>query len=325
MTDRRAFLRGAAVAIAFASSRALAQRNEKLPRLGVLTLGPSPVEAAFIQGLREAGLVDARTVLIDYRSADGDYTKLPNLAAEIVKQNPDVIASIVTAATIAVKSATPTIPIVMVGVSDPVVAGIVGNLAHPGGNITGTAVHLHDAVGKQVELIRQMLPKASRIGVLWNPANIVFQQQSLGEALIAASRLRVVAQPVGVRSREDLERALAAFASEPPDAVLALVDPVITENRAFIAETAIAKRLPVFTGFRTSTEAGILASYGPDLRVMARRAAGYVQKILKGAKPGDMAIELPTKFELVVNARTAEALGITIPAAVRARADEVIR
>ena len=174
--------------------------------------------------------------------------------------------------------------------------------------------------------MRQMLPRIARVAVLWNPANIVFQQQALGEALISTARMRIVAQPIGVRSREDLERAFAALGSERPDALLVLPDPLLSAHRARIAEMAIASRLPVFTTFQGhSTEAGILASYGPDLRVSAKRAAVYVQKILKGAKPSDLPIELPTKFELVINAKTAEAIGLTIPASVLARADEVIR
>jgi putative ABC transport system substrate-binding protein len=322
---RRAFVHSAALALAMSSLCAFAQRTAKLPRLGVLSLGPNPVETAFLQGLRDAGLVDGRTIVIEYRSAEGDYTKLPALATELVKLQPDVIASIVTQASIAAKGATTTIPIVIVSVSDPVVAGIVGNLARPGGNVTGTASQLQDAVGKQVELIRQVVPRVARIAVLWNPANVVFQQQTLGEALISTARARIVAQPVGVRSREELDRAFTALQSERPDAMLLLSDPVISANAAHIAETAIALRLPVFSAQRLLAEAGILASYGPDLRVMARRAAVYVQKILKGARPGDMPVELPTELELVVNAKTAEALGIVIPRAVLARANEVIR
>ena len=236
-----------------------------------------------------------------------------------------MIVSIVTQASIAAKEATATIPIVIVGVGDPVGAGIVGNLARPGTNVTGTALQSHDAVGKQIELMRQMLPRLSQVAVLWNPANMVFQQQALGEALISAARMRVVALPVGVRSREDLERALVALGSERPDAVLVLPDPLMTSNTARLVEMAIASRLPTFTTFPSLAEAGILASYGPDLRVSAKRAAIYVHKILKGAKPSDLPIELPTKFELVINAKTAEALGLTIPASVLARADQVIR
>jgi len=323
---RRQLLSGVtALVLAGLPLGARAQGVGALPRIGLLVGTANPVaESAFLQGMRDLGYVDGKSIVIERRS-DGDYTKLPALAAELAKLKPQVIVSIVTQASIAAKEATATIPIVIVAVGDPVGAGIVGNLARPGSNVTGTAVHSHDAVGKQIELMRQMLPRLSQVAVLWNPANIVFQQQALGEALLSAARMRVVAQPVGVRSREDLERALVALESDRPDAVLVLPDPLFTLNRARLVELVIANRMPTFTTFPALAEAGILASYGPDLRVSAKRAAIYVHKILKGAKPSDLPIELPTKFELVINAKTAEALGLTIPASVLARADQVIR
>lgn len=291
----------------------------------MLSAVTSPIDTAFLDGLRNAELVDGRTIVLDYRTVAGDYRKLPELANDLAGARPDVIASIVTQASIAAKAATSTIPIVMVAVSDPVTAGLVGNLARPGANVTGTAAQSHEAVGKQLELMRQIAPKVSRIVVLWNPTNTIFQQQSLGEALIAAARMRIVAQPIGVRSREDLEKTFATFASERPDALLLLPDPMFSNNRTRIAEMAIDHRVPAFSTFRTLTEAGILANYGPNFAVMAKRAVPYVQKILKGAKPADMPVELPTRLELVINAKTAAALDLTIPATVLSRADEVIR
>jgi len=323
MIDRRGFVRAGALAAAAWPVVAVAQK--RLPRMGLLAAQPSSVDAAFLQGLRDLGYVDGRTIAIERRSADGDYARLPSLAADLVSLKPDLIASIVTQASVAAKEATSTIPIVIVAVSDPVSAGLVGNLSRPGGNVTGTAVHLHDAVGKQVELIRQVVPSVSRIAVFWNPDNAVFQQQSLGEALISSARARIVAQPVGVRSGDELERAFAALGSERVDAALVLPDPLVSTHRTRIAELAMAHRLPVFAGYRLLTEAGIVASYGPDLRVMGKRASVYVQKILKGAKPADLPIELPTRLELVINAKTADAIGLAIPSAVLARADEVIR
>jgi ABC-type uncharacterized transport system substrate-binding protein len=324
MTDRRVFVCAGALAVAWPLA-AYAQKASPLPRIGVLIGAPSTVDAAFLAGLRELGYVDGRNVIIERRSADGDYAKLPTLAAELVGLKPNVIASVVTQASIAAKEATSTIPIVIVAVSDPVTAGLVGNLSRPGNNVTGTAVHLHDAVGKQVELMRQVVPRLARIAVIWNPDNAVFQQQSLGEALISAARARIVAQPFGVRSREDLERTFATLPSERVDAVLVLQDPVMSANRAQIAELVTKHRLPTFSGFRLLTEAGIVASYGPDLRVMGKRASVYVQRILKGAKPSDLPIELPTRLELVINARAADAIGLPIPPSVLARADDVIR
>jgi putative ABC transport system substrate-binding protein len=328
--DRRRFLAETALgglALAALPLAAPAQKPAALPRLGLLTpgQGSSAVEAAFVQGLRDAGYVDGRTIHIERRSADGDFGKLPALAAELVNARPAAIATIVTQASIAAKEATTAIPIVIVAVSDPVAAGLVGNLAHPGGNVTGTAAQLHAAVGKQIELMRQILPRVARIAVLWNPANAVFQQQSLGTALIAASQLRVVAQPVGLRNRDEIELAVSALAGERPDAMLVLQDPLLIANRARIVELALASRIPAFSGTRILTEAGALASYGPDLALIARRAGSYVRKILNGAQPGELAVELPTKLELVVNAKTADALGVALPNPVLARADEVIR
>jgi putative ABC transport system substrate-binding protein len=178
-------------------------------------------------------------------------------------------------------------------------------------------------VGKQLELVREVLPRAQRLWVLWNPANAVFVQQQLGEALIAASRLRMVANPVSARSMDDVERMFTAAASEPPDATLVLLDALTIANRKRIAELAIANRLPLFSSTRQLAEAGALAIYGPDLVEAGRRAAWYVQMILRGAKPGDLSIQQATKFDLVVNLKTAAAIGIDIPGSVIARADVI--
>ena len=325
--DRRRFVQGAGLAALGVALDASARRAGAVPRVGVLTASPKALPLlAFLQGLRDLGYVDGKSIHVDLRSADGDFAKLPALAADLVRAKPDVIASVVTQATLAARDATTTIPIVMVAVGDPVAAGIVGNLARPGGNLTGTAVLFHAAIAKQVELVRQLLPQAKRIDVLWNPANVVFQQQMLGEALIAASRHRLVANPVGVRTREELEQALAAGRAERADALLVLSDPLFsTALQARIAELAIAGRVPTIASWRVYAEAGLLASYGPDFDAMARRAAVYVQKILRGARPGDLPVEQPTKFELVFNAKTAQALGLAIPPSLLARADEVIR
>lgn len=218
-----------------------------------------------------------------------------------------------------------TVPIVMVSVGDPVAAGVVGNLARPGGNVTGTSAQSTAAIGKQIEIIREVLPRATRVAMLWNPANAIFQQQLLGEALTAAARLQMLARILEVRNRDELDRAFAEMRTERPDAVLVFIDPVITANVDRLVELSIAHRLPAFSGSRQLVQAGVLASYGSDLTVMAHRAAIYVQRILNGAKPGDLPIEQPTKFEMIVNLRTAGALGIEVPATLVARADEVIR
>jgi putative ABC transport system substrate-binding protein len=313
--DRRTF----GAALATLALDALAQR--KAPRIAILTPNAKlPSQAALMEGLRELGYTD-----VEIRSADGDFAKLPALAADVVRGKPDVIVSFLTQATLAAKDATTTIPIVMAAVSDPVGAGIVGNLARPGGNVTGTALGYQLMIAKQVEILRQILPKAKRMDVLWNPDNVVFAQQMVGEALIAASRHRLVANPVGARSREQVEQALAFGGGERPDALMVLPDPVFNVMPSRIAELALAARMPTISVGRSFAEAGLLASYGSDIRVMAKRAAVCVQKILRGAKPGELAIEQPTKFELVFNARTAESLGLVIPPALLARADEVLR
>jgi putative ABC transport system substrate-binding protein len=319
--DRRSFVYAGALAAAGAPLVARAQKARRVPRIGLLVPGAGAAEPGFLRGLQELGYVDGKNIVIERRSADNDFSRLPALAAELVRLQPDVIATVVTQASIAAKDATSTIPIVIVAVGDPVAAGLVGNLARPGGNITGTAGLSHAAIGKQVELVREVLPRAQRLWILWNPANAVFVQQQLGEALIAASRLRMVANPAGARSIEDIERTFTAAASERPDAMLMLPDALTIANGKRITELAIANRLPLFSSTRQLAEAGTLAIYGPDLVEAGRRAAWYVQMILRGAKPGDLSIQQATKFDLVVNLKTAAAIGIDIPGSVIARAD----
>ncbi len=325
MTDRRTFVQSAGLAILGISLGSSAQRTGTMPRIGFLTPGPNPREPAFWQGMRDLGYVDGKTIVVDRRSAEGDFARLPALAAEIVKNRPDVIVAIASAAAIAAKQATSTIPIVMVGSSDPVAAGLVGNLARPGGNVTGTSTQTIAAVGKLLELIPQLLPGATRAAALWDPVNAVSQQLRMGETLIAAARLHLLVRIIEVQTPEDLDRAFATLRSTRPDAVLVSSDTFFLANAGRVSELALANRLPVLGTGRVLTEAGILASYGADPTVVARRSAAYVQRILKGAKPGDLPVELPTKFELVINLKTAKALGLTIPPGVLARADEVIR
>ena len=326
MMRRRKFVLATGAMCIGASWRADAQRARAMPRVGFLVPGPVPfLDAPFWRGMRDLGYIEGKTLVVDRRSADGDFARLPALATELVKLRPDVIVALLTAAAIAAQEATTTIPIVVVGVSDPIVSGLVGNLARPGGNVTGNASQSNALVGKEVELIRQLFPKATRVAALWNPANAIHQQTMLSEALGAGARLRLLVRISEVRTAEELDRTFAALGSDRPDAVLILSDVLFTTNAARVAELAIAHRLPVVGGSRNMAEAGIVASYGPDYAVIAQRSTVYVQKILKGAKPGDLAVELPTKFDLVINMKTAKALGIDVPAAVLARADEVIR
>jgi putative ABC transport system substrate-binding protein len=323
MMDRRTFVGAGAATLLAIPLGAWAQRGDRVPRLGLLTPGPTSLEAPFIDGMRDLGYIEGKNIVVQRRSADGDFARLPALAAELVKLQPDVIVAMVSAASIAASQATTTIPIVMVGVGDPVASGLVGNLSRPGGNVTGTSGQSSATMGKQVELIRQLLPAARRVTMLWNPANANFQQILLGEGLIAAARLRLLANIVQAGTPKDIDRAFETLKSDPPDALLVLQDPAFLANATRIVEAARALRLPTFSGTRSLVQAGILASYGSDLAAVARRAAVHVQKILKGAKPGDLPVELPTKFELVVNLKTAAALGVTVPPAVRARAEVI--
>jgi putative ABC transport system substrate-binding protein len=323
--DRRTFMHAGTLALLGVSLPAPAQRAGTMPRIALLTPGPNSREAAFWEGMRDLGYVDGKNIVVDRRSAEGDFARLPALAAEIVKNRPDVIVAIVSAPALAAKQATSTIPIVMVGVSDPVASGLVGNLARPGGNVTGTADQSHAAVGKEFELIRQLLPSATRVTALWNLANANFQQLMVSEAFGAAARLKMLLRLLEVQTRDQIEQIFAALRTERPDAVVIMQDFFFGANGARIAELALAQRLPVFSGGRNLTEAGALASYGSNGNAISRRAADYVDKILKGAKPGDLAVELPTKFELIINLKTAKSLGLTVPQSILVRADEVIQ
>jgi putative ABC transport system substrate-binding protein len=325
VTDRRAFVRGVGFAILGFSLGASAQRAVAMPRIGFLTPGPNPREPVFWESMRGLGYVDGKTIIVDRRSAEGNFARLPALAAEIVRNQPDVIVAVASASTAAAKNATSTIPIVMVGASDPVAAGLVSNLSRPGGNLTGTSTQTTAAVGKLLELIPEMLPKATRVVALWDPVNAISQQLRMGETLIAAARLRLFVRIVEVQTREDLARTFDALRSSRPDAVLVSGDTFFLANAGRVAELALANQLPVFSTSRALTEAGNLASYGADGAVVARRAATYVQRILRGARPGDLPVELPTTFELVINMKTAKALGLTVSQSVLTRANEVIR
>jgi len=302
-----------------------AQQIAKMPRIGFLTPGPNPREPAFWQGMRELGYADGKTMIVDRRSAEGDLARLPGLAAEIVKNRPDVIVAIASASKAAAKEASATIPIVMVGATDPVAAGLVGNLGRPGGNVTGTSTQTTAAVGKLLELIPQFLPGATRVAALWDPINAISQQLRMGETLIAAARLHIFVRIIEVQAREDLDRAFAALRSARPDAVLISADTFFLSNVGRVSELALANHLPVFGTGRGLTDAGILATYGTDSTVVARRSAAYVQRILRGAKPGDIPIEQPTKFELVINLKTAKALSLPVPQSLLLRADDVIQ
>ena len=236
MTDRRTFLLG--LGILGVSLGRSAQPAGAIPRIGFLTPGPNPREHAFWQTMRELGYIEGRNIVIDRRFAEGNFALLPMLAAELVKHRPDVIVAILSAAALAAKQATSTIPIVIVGVSDPIASGLVGNLARPGGNVTGTSDQSHAAVGKEFELIRQLLPNAKRVVVLWNPANANFQQLMVSEAFGAAARLQMLLRLLEVQTRDQLDQMFAALGTERPDAVVVLQDTFFGANGTRIAELA---------------------------------------------------------------------------------------
>jgi len=314
-----------------------AQQAGKVHRIGFLSpSSPSDPErlaspfgerglAAFRQGLRDLGYVEGQNIAIEYRWAEGRFERLPDLAAELVRLKVDVIVSVVTQATLAAKNATGTIPIVLVAAGDPLGSGLVANLARPGGNVTGPSSMYGDLAGKQLELLKETVPKVSRVAVLWNPANAVWQAQMLRQTEIAARALGLQVQLLEARGPDELEGAFAAMTRERVSALLVQVDVIFALHARRIADLAAKRRVPAMYGSREHVEAGGLMSYAPNVPDLFRRAATYVDKILKGAKPADLPVEQPTKFELVINLKTAKALGLKIPQSILIRADEVIQ
>ena len=307
-----------------------AQQPKTVARIGVLRSdSPSPKSAveglvAFRGGLRELGYVEGQNIFLEYRWAEGRYERLPDLAAELVRLKVDVFFTTGTPATNAANQATKTIPIVFVNVSDPVASGLVASLARPGGNITGLTNISSDLSGKQLELLKESVPGATRVAVLWNPANPAAALQ-LKETEAAARSLKVQLQLQEVRDPKDLDSAFSAMTRGRPNALFVLADPMLSTYQSRIAELAVRGRLPTIYWLRSFTDAGGLMSYGPSNADLNRRAAIYVDKILKGAKPGDLPVEQPIKFEFIVNLKTAKQIGLTIPPNVLARADKVIR
>ena len=302
-----------------------AQAARKVARIGILSSTDSAVWEAFRQGLRELGYVEGRNLTTEWRWHKGQFERLPDLAAQLVRLKVDVIVVSAPQPTAAVKAATTTILVVFIAVADPVRVGIVSSLARPGGNATGFATVVPEGFpGKLLELLKEAVPKASRIAVLVNPTNEM-HRVSLPQSVAAADALKVRLQILEARGPDDLERAFDAATRERAEAIHVYGDPLTFIHRARIAELAARSRLPALYLFRENVEAGGLMSYGPSQPDIFRRAAGYVDKILKGAKPADLPVEQPTRFELVINLKTAKALGLTIPQLLLLRADEVIK
>src|SRR4029453_19150529 len=308
---------------------ARAQQVGKVPRIGYLlpgsaSPGPLAYHDEFQRGLRELGYVEGQNIVMEERVADGKFDRLAALAAELVQLNVDVIVSVVTQASLAAKNATGTIPIVIVSVGDPVGAGLVASLARPGGNVTGNSGMTTEVIGKSLGLFEQTVPEVSPMAVLWNPDNVVYQGQILRETEVAARKLNIQLQMFGARGPDEFDRTFAAITSARAASLLVLPDPVFSAYTARIADLAGKSRLPAMYGLREHAVAGGLMAYGPNYADLYRRAASYVDKILKGVKPADLPVEQPTKFEFAINLKTARTLGLTIPPGVLAIADEVI-
>jgi putative ABC transport system substrate-binding protein len=324
--DRRAFLAAAAAGVVGKPAVARAQQLARIHRLGILSgrSGPDETDAAFIQGLRELGHVEGRSITIEYRWAGGKAERLPEMAAELLRLKVDLIVAQGTLATEAAKGATSSIPIVFVGVGDPVGSGLVASLGRPGGNLSGLTILSTELAGKRLHILHELLPRANRVALLVHrpasPTPILIREMRAAAQQIG---IQITAQEIDVAV--DLPSAFAAMQRERAQALVVQQNPITTESARRIAELAAQHRIPAIYYRRDFVKAGGLMSYGTDGAAIYRRAATYVDKILKGAKPADLPVEQPTKFEFVINLKAAKALGLTIPPALLVRADEVIK
>jgi putative tryptophan/tyrosine transport system substrate-binding protein len=327
--NRRAFISlvGGAAASSLWPLAAGAQSNVKLHRVSFLALIPredATLMQAFLQRLHELGYREGANLIFDYRSADGRPERLDPLATELVQARPDVlVAGFGTLAAKAAKAATTTIPVVFTTVGDPLGAGIIANLARPGGNVTGLTDQAKDVQGKRLQILLELVPRKSDMAVLLNP-DTPFSRLALEEAETAAAYAHIDLQVLEARTAEQVAERIAEAVKAGAPGLLILEDPLIYSTRSSIADLAARSRLPTMWVYRDSVEAGGLMSYGPERRQIYRRAAEYVDKILKGTRPADLPVEQPTKFELVINLKTARALGLDVPPRLLAIADEVI-
>jgi putative ABC transport system substrate-binding protein len=323
---RRAFVSAVTLGLLAAPLVAEAQPAGRIPQIGFLHFGspgPSVELDAFRQGLRELGYIESQSIAIAVRFAGGRVERLPELAAELVRLKPDIIVTPSTPPSLSAKQATSTIPIVFAAIADPVGAGLISNFARPGGNITGVASSSAELGGKRLELLKEVVAKASRVAVLFNPAdraNVLVLKQ-LQEA---APALALTLQPREVRGPGEFEGAFAAMTRERAHALFGAAGVLTLEHRNRVVDLAAKHRIPTMWGHRQFVEVGGLMSYAVNFYDLLRRAATYVDKILKGAKPGDLPVEQPTKFELVINIKAAKDIRLTIPQSLLARADQVI-
>jgi len=320
-------LRSLALAVAFvllvAPLVADAQPAGKVFRIGVLAATSWPPFDSFRQGLHELGYVEGRNLVVEYRWSDGRQERFPGLAAELVRLNADVIVTWGHAVAMAAKNATRTVPIVMAASADAVGAGLVSSLARPGGNVTGLSAHNPELEGKRLELLKELLPRITRVALLGRTDNRLYPV-FLAEARSSARRLGLRLQPVEVLHETDLPGAFARMTKERADALVVAPDTVAVVWRAQIAALATKRRLPAIYLHTEHVHAGGLMAYGPNYHDLFRRAASYVDKVLKGARPADLPVEQAAKFELVINLKAAKALGVVIPRSLLLRVDQVI-
>ena len=318
----------AALLACIALSIVTAASDAASPRIGFIHSGSAQAAAVTLaglrQGLRENGYADGTSARVEARYADGHYDRLPGLARELVRLPVDVLVTAFTPATIAAHESTRTIPIVMVGVSDPLAAGLVATLARPGGNVTGTSSMTMELAGKSLELLTEVVPGIRRVAVLWNPTNSVYQTRMLAQTETAARALGIQLQVFEASDGKSIETAFQALAKEGSSALNILTDPVFLAHARRIAELARKARLPTVSGNSDFADAGALITYGPSRHEMARLAGAYVARILRGARPADLPIEQPTKFELVINPATAGHLGLALRPSLLQRADRLV-
>jgi putative ABC transport system substrate-binding protein len=328
LISRRAFVESVTGGLLSVPLAAGAQPAGKVHRIGFLGNSTAALEANLVQpfrdGLRELGYVEGRDVAIEYRWAEGQYERFPALIVELIALKVEVLVTAGTPAALAVKRATTTIPLVMVAVGDPVGTGLVKSLARPGGNLTGLVSIAPDLEGKRLELLTEIVPKLSFVAFLSNPAN-PFHATSEKQARAAARSLHLKVEFFPVRSESEFDRAFLTMGGQRPGALVMLADRLFLHHRARIVEFAAQNRLPAVYAYTELVEAGGLMSFGPSYPGMHRRAAYFVDRILKGGKPADLPMEQPSKFELLINLKTARALGLVIPQPILLRADNLIQ
>ena len=329
MIDRRTFVRLVATGLAIESLRANAQQPGKIYRIGYLAGGSAAASLAFVEhfreGLREYGWIEGQNVVIEYRFAEGRFDRLPALAADLVRLKVDIIAAIPTPAAVAAKNATGTIPIVLMVAVNPLELGLITSVARPGGNLTGIAFSFStEILGKNLALLKEAIPRVRHVAVLSNPAN-PGHTIAIKNVKAAADAMGLQLSLLEAREPNHFDTAFKAMAEGRAEALLIIADAQFQIHRARLAELAAKNRLPSMHGFREYVEAGGLMSYGPSIAASVRHGASFVDRILRGAKPADLPVEQPTKFDLVINMKTARALGLTIPQPLLLRADEVIQ